>query len=102
MAIPKNDKHKDYSRLRRPFFLFWKPTVLISAEFRCPKPDQWALGSAFALTPIDSAAFEYQLADLKSVDRLFAFRDFAFCGFCLSFFNATLPTRTPVRTKPLP
>jgi len=53
------------------------------------------------LTPIDSAAFAYQLADLKRVDRLvalrlppFAFLDFEFCGF-----DVTRTTRTLERTK---
>jgi hypothetical protein len=34
------------------------------------KAYQWVPVSAFALTPIDSAAFAYQLADLKRLDRL--------------------------------
>jgi hypothetical protein len=50
-GYPKNDKHKDYSGLRRPFFLFWKPTVLISAEFRCPKPLSMGARLGFCADP---------------------------------------------------
>jgi len=44
--------------------------MFFGRNYDAPKPYQGTPVSAFALTPIDSAAFAYQLADLKNVDRL--------------------------------
>jgi hypothetical protein len=59
--------------------------------------------------PIDSAAFAYQLSDLKAADRLailrrapVAFLDFELCDPCFRLFDAARPTRALVRTKHLP
>jgi hypothetical protein len=64
---------------------------------------QRELVSFFALTPIDRAAFAYQLADLKTVDR-FATRlwDLELRNFRLSSFDVIRITRSPSRTKYLP
>jgi hypothetical protein len=60
------------------------------------------LVSAFALTPIESAAFAYQLADFKTIDRRAGrFLDLKFFSFCLSSFDVMRPTFTLVRTKHL-
>ncbi len=58
--------------------------------------------SAFALTPIDSIAFEYQLSDLNFAARLALLRfvGFDFFSFCLSCSGVTGLTCTLVRTKP--
>jgi len=58
--------------------------------------------SGFALTPIDSKAFEYQLSDLNFVARLalLRFMSFNFFGFCLSWSAALGLTRTLARTNP--
>jgi hypothetical protein len=60
------------------------------------------LVSAFALTPIESAAFAYQLADFKTIDRRAGrFLDLKFFSFCLSSFDVMRPTFTLVRKKHL-
>ena len=64
---------------------------------------QCVRGSAFALIPIDSAAFAYQLADFKTMARRAGrFLDLTFFGFCLSSFDAIPPAGVLVRTKNLP
>jgi hypothetical protein len=57
--------------------------------------------SAFALTPIDSMALEYQLSDLNFVVRLALLRFdwFDFFSFCLSWPDVLELIRTFVRTK---
>jgi hypothetical protein len=57
--------------------------------------------SAFALTPIDSIALEYQLSDLNFVARLALLRfvSFEFFSFRLSCSGVIGLTRTLVRTK---
>jgi hypothetical protein len=64
---------------------------------------QCVLDSAFALIPIDRAAFAYQLADFRTIARRAGrFLDFPFFSFCLSSFEAMPPAGALVRTKHLP
>jgi hypothetical protein len=56
--------------------------------------------SALALTPTDSAAFAYQLSDLKLADRVAVrFLRLEFRSFCWSSFDVMRCTRTLLRTK---
>jgi hypothetical protein len=61
------------------------------------------LVAAFALIPIDSAAFAYQLADFKIIARRAGrFLDLTLFSFGLSSFDAIPPAGVLVRTKILP